>query len=488
MGDRDEIGRLIRQVTDSVENRPSFEKVYRDEPLLFTASQMKNYTPPIYAGMRALITGRDLLYKSGAEIFYLQGKYLENAEDDFPFRETFTRYFPTYRELSLPQLRGYISWRTKLRKGEVLPAPLPFRYLYVYELLNLIGVSSPEEGFSALTRFYGDGTDATLLRFLKPWLTDFAVYYGLDPACLPPSPEQKYDAALLTLSDYPQKSPGEVLDALCVFSSYNLQNSAFYKKHSEEVAAVVFRVFDLLSDRYRTRTDRGMLEHLFGTFERYRHTMFASAVFYEKTPHPDAVYEISPVFRFLCQNGEWRCERFFAQKDKAGKLGVLLKTVDCRMRVHYREKNLLKPVDCPRIFTEAVEKAILLFLKEKREKARPVIEIDRSVLPSIRATADITREKLIVEEEPEEILSAPEPLPAQDTGLTDAQLAVLRSLLTGGDPDAAAKSHGQMLSLVIDAVNEALFDRFADTVIEYDGDLPRVIEDYETELKGMLHL
>ena len=488
MGKRDEIDRLILQVTNSVENRPSFEKVYRDEPILFTAARMKNYTPPVYAKMRALLSEKDLLYKSGAEIFYRQGKFMESVEDDYPFHETFTRYFPTYRELNLAQLRGYFSWRTKLRKGERHSAPLPFRYLYVYELLNLIGVSSPEEGFAALTDFTRNENDQPLLRFLKQWITDFAVYYGLDPACLPSSPEQKYDAALLTLSAYRQNAPEEVLDALCVFSSYNLKNSAFFKKNSDDVAAVVFRVFGLLSDCYESRADRGILERLFGTYEKYSHKMFASAVFYEKTTHPDTVYEISPLFRFLCRDGEWSCERFFARKDKAGKIGVLLKTVDCRMRVHYHEKNLLKPTECPKLFEDAVEKAIRAFLREKREKARPVVTIDRSVLQSIRATADVTREKLTVMEEPEEIMPVPEPLPADDTPLSEAQLAVLRALLTGEDAAAVAKAHGQMLSLLTDGINEILFDRFSDTVIDYDGDLPYIMEDYESELKGMLHL
>ena len=35
------------------------EKVYRDEPLLFTASQMKSYTPPEYSKMQRLVSPRD---------------------------------------------------------------------------------------------------------------------------------------------------------------------------------------------------------------------------------------------------------------------------------------------------------------------------------------------------------------------------------------------------------------------------------------------
>ena len=45
---------------------------------------------------------------------------------------------------------------------------------------------------------------------------------------------------------------------------------------------------------------------------------------------------------------------------------------------------------------------------------------------------------------------------------------------------------GVMLSVVAEGVNEALFPRFADTVILFEGDAPLLIEDYIEELKGMI--
>ena len=40
--------------------------------------------------------------------------------------------------------------------------------------------------------------------------------------------------------------------------------------------------------------------------------------------------------------------------------------------------------------------------------------------------------------------------------------------------------------MTADSVNEKLFDIFGDTVIEFSGDDPAVIEDYADELKGMI--
>ena len=41
-------------------------------------------------------------------------------------------------------------------------------------------------------------------------------------------------------------------------------------------------------------------------------------------------------------------------------------------------------------------------------------------------------------------------------------------------------------SLLIDSINEKLFDRFGDTVITCDGETPAPVEEYADELKGIL--
>ena len=62
---------------------------------------------------------------------------------------------------------------------------------------------------------------------------------------------------------------------------------------------------------------------------------------------------------------------------------------------------------------------------------------------------------------------------------------MLRAVLNGGDGAAEARAGGRLLSVVIDAINDRLFDRFGDTVIYYEGDTPAVYEDYLDELKGL---
>ena len=43
-----------------------------------------------------------------------------------------------------------------------------------------------------------------------------------------------------------------------------------------------------------------------------------------------------------------------------------------------------------------------------------------------------------------------------------------------------------MVSMIADRINDHLMDRFQDTVIEFDGETPCLIEDYIPELKELL--
>lgn len=490
--------------------------VYRDEPLLFTASQMKSYTPPKYAEMKRLITPHEAAFAPANYIFYKQGRFMENFEDNFDYHGDFIRSFPTYRDMNNLQLRGYFSWRTRLRRGEILKAPPAFAYVYAYELINLIGVSSPKEGFLKLRDFaekYGK-TDRGILPLTHRWLTDFAVYYGLEPELISGQPEFKNDSALICLMDYKTKSPAEITAALDNFSSYKLTGSAFYKKYPRETCDAVYRLFRGLAEHYEGKPGGDIFLRLFAKPEKEDYLMFRMSVFYEQRPHADCVYEINRINKYICRNGSWRTERFCPVKDKAGRLGAILKNTDCRLRQKYGYRSALKPVELSSAFEDIIKKAVEEHYAEKLEKEKPVISIDLSKLEGIRNASEITRDKLIVTEEPD----APEadeaslpgelqfnappaetPAPASEApliketagggyGLDSACADILKCLLTGGDAGGAARRNGIMLSIAADRINEALFDRFDDTVIDFSGDAPYIIEDYADELKGMFNI
>ena len=133
-------------------------KMYEDEPILRTGSQMKNYLPQRYRDMKALARpvhdGFEYRRPSETELFIMQARFMEEWEDDFPFSGSFERYYPTYSMMNDSQLRGYFSWRTLVRNGQVKKTCLSFAFVYIYELINCVGASTPKECFDLLYNFW----------------------------------------------------------------------------------------------------------------------------------------------------------------------------------------------------------------------------------------------------------------------------------------------------------------------------------------------
>ena len=153
-----------------------------------------------------------------------------------------------------------------------------------------------------------------------------------------------------------------------------------------------------------------------------------------------------------------------------------------------------------------------------KEAHRPVVvDIDFSKLAQIRAAASVTQEALLVDEEREDtpqdrepeapFVAEPEPTreqgrpepktsPApsggdpQDAikdafGLTAEERALVEVLLAGGQAPGAKTP----ADLLVDAINEKLFDLVGDTVVEFGaGGAPELIEDYADDVREALGL
>ena len=182
--------------------------VYQDEPLLKTGRQMASYFPERYREMRAISRWDDSgadgrgRWLSESELFWRQGSFMADFEDDCPYHGNFKSYYPTYNAMSDRQLRGYFTWRSHVRAGEVPPAPDAFALVYVYELLCGIGVDSPVRGFEALKWFRNawDGEGKDIKRHGLTWLQDYVVYHDLDPKLLAQTPSMGFEASLCTFA------------------------------------------------------------------------------------------------------------------------------------------------------------------------------------------------------------------------------------------------------------------------------------------------
>lgn len=91
-------------------------------------------------------------------------------------------------------------------------------------------------------------------------------------------------------------------------------------------------------------------------------------------------------------------------------------------------------------------------------------------------------------------LLAPTPPPAAAaptdaaTELAPAAAAYLHALLeqNAAQATSAVERSGQSEDMLVDSINEALFDLVGDTVIEFGAAGPHIIEDYEADVRGYL--
>ncbi len=466
-------------------------RVYRDEPLLMTAAQLERFTPSQYREMRKIARGGGIYSESEAKIFYKQGKFMEDFEDDFDYPGEFVRYFPTYQAMNDQQLRGYFSWRTKVRRGIVEKTSLSFAFVYIYELLHQIGVRSPVEGFQALQTFWTAYRkfDAKIDGYLRLWLRDYVVYNNLDKSLLDDFSDVNFDNNILTLLNHKTHDAEAVFSALNALSSYALEDSRFFRLYPEDVKAVVYGVFTALSEHHDKNNKNSLCERFFGSVQASPYAMFRAAVFYHGTIHDDVVYEINDSYKYRCIHGNWICERFFRYGGKNKPIGALLKNIDFCMRREYGYKSSLKAEKLTKILQDIISREIDRVQERQKQAASPTITIDVSKLQHIRNAALETQNKLLVAEE--EAADTLEISPAQagsgnNTGLSDTEYTFMQCLLYGRTYDDLIRSQGLMLSVLMDAINEKLFDLFGDTVIVEDSGKPALLEDYADALKGMI--
>lgn len=478
-----------------------YSNVFKDETIRPRAAQNAERVPPLIRTARSLENGMAHAWQSRESIFIKQAKLLALYEDDYAYDGNVVRYFPTYQSLTDQELRGYFSWRTKLRKGDLRSTCLSFAFLYVYELLNQIGVTDPMDGYRKLKEFrdtYGQ-IDAGILLYMDKWLADYVVYYGLDANLLADTPQVVFDRSITILDNIRDQDAAKVIYAVKALSTKWLDRSKFYAAYPADCDAVIVRVLRRVSDHYATRCKRTMVEQYFGPISLFQIRLFDSAVFYDQQKNRNCEYAVDERCVYRCQNGLWTVRKHSGLPRPNAKLGELLKTIDSVMRQEYAYGHPIKCETDIKWLLGIIREEVRALLAEKKTAEAKKITIDYSQLARIRRDAAITQDKLTVEDtaepdmpdaaapaEPEEPLSflPAEPVaPAADSPLDQAEYRLLQCLLYGRDC-GWVQSEGHILSVLVDGINEKLYDEFMDSVLD---DTPELVEDYIDELKEMVH-
>ena len=482
----------------------------------------KKYVPEQIRRMRNLYQHGDGSFRQQRKNFYVQGKFMENYEDNAPWDGEIYEYWPSYYKLSLAQLRGYFTWRTELRKGNYRKHCDSFVLMYLSELVNEIGTTSAEESFLKIQEFEKNYIDAGLcsgyIQYnIQQWMFEFAVVNGLAPeiACRYADREVlERDAGIEILHNPKAYSDQEVFDALCIFAGEQTAKSKLIQLHGAEAISLFAAMWRLIQAQYR-RNGKDIFRICFGRRGTHSWYPLNGTLYYEKQKREEVTYELNSSRFYRFKRGEWReCGYQMFYFDKRLLTG-LLKETDRRLRLYLKTGHPLKERKEAAWAVPYIEAVIEADRQAKIEAARPKITIDFSGLDKIRQDALETQDSLLTEEEnpaaavdnalcknsdasmpPESAVpTEPSSTDIRDSTsipsgislpLDDMQIQLLQMLLRG-EPvrELIAALHG-MPSVIADAINEALFDYIGDNIVEYDGETLTLVEDYRENVSKLL--
>ena len=362
------------------------------------------------------------------------------------------------------------------------------------------------------------------------------------PSDLPPKRRKTSEPTLPLPPDEAHEE--RLMAAIDALSTYNLSNSRLDRSYHRDLRHVACAVYVRMARYYDTHRKTGIVASLFGEETAMPYTMFASAVFFAPERHEDCEYRLDPIHIYRCQNGFWECMRIHGSRQKSSKLGEMMRACDQRLRLALDPAHPLKEEKVPKYLAKIIDDEIVAWLSWDAAHQPVKIDIDLSQLGHIRSAAAQTREALLIDEEREDGASAeaeaadsgqPEADPVADATveaaaapirqdeadeptistehfgvvapllaptpafaaaapadatneLAPAADAYLRALLEHNavQAESAVVQSGQSEDMLVDTINEALFDLVGDTVIEFSAAGPQIIEDYEADVRGYL--
>lgn len=428
--------------------------------------------------------------------FYLQGKLMALYEDHYDGKQSFLRYYPTYHDLTVGQARTYFTWRTKIRQNIYEKISDSYAYIYLYELLNGIGIKNPEEGLDKLITFnknYAQKFSPEMGAYLERWIRDYIIFYNINKTnniffVKEQTNDKKYEQLL-----YPdQFSNHEVAESLIKLSNYKIRNCPLYKKSIEKfeylLVLIWHKILDLRNDGF----------DFFTSYIAYKNQMtiqlFSAAVFNHQLEPQTTSYEIDQIRKYFYdkEKNTWYCESYWGLTGQKSIIGNFLHEVDREIRLCFNLGRNLKPRKIEKHYLEAIRDGIKEYQIEEQKLKQPKIEFNLSQLSTIREDAAGTRDSLLTEEELQAEQEEREQIEEtvvndeqEDYGLSSEEMATIILLLKGKDLNKYLKEHHLMAAVIIDNINEKLFDEFGDNVIEFINDIPTVIEDYQEDLEDM---
>ncbi|KAF5045072.1 hypothetical protein DSECCO2_485070 [anaerobic digester metagenome] len=480
-------------------------------------------------------------YSGDAETFCKQALFMKDFTDHYSEIVPLDVYCTTYGKMNDAQLRTYFTWRTKVRQGIVENVPSSYAFCYIFELLNDIGVNSPDDAIEKLIDLWAvfRQFDDNLDRYLRTWIRDYYVAHKTQLS--------------IEFSEYSHRFPvsyhGDDIELLaraksCAWddlrvieasSSFKITNGQFYKAGNQEIIeqCACFTIREIAKAFKSGGVD---FRKLF--FENRREQVYS---LYQGAVHLNV--DASPIvvalddFKTMKYNRRGWYREYASITQYRPVIGYILKLIEVKMRQGFGYKRNLQVPNISVVENSFLNSEPEKFnwpnrptldkLKEWKAKAFAVIssdsfesiivraisdycktahiviqdgtvrivkpvEIDMSKLKDIERDHIETAEKLILEESPvpqpdvpvsvsAAAVAAPEVkgMAGLCTSLSADGQNLLRILIEGGQVPPNSE-------LLIETINETALEAIDDNLIDYAEGMPYVYDDYTDDLRSAL--
>lgn len=200
----------------------------------------------------------------------------------------FMSYWSTYDAMTSEQLDWYLYLRTQIRENNYIDTDLSYIFVYIYELINCVGVINTEDGLTKLKNvwFGYRNRHEKLDNYLFCWTFDYANVNNLEYFSTSEITALKLnnssEAIVNVIIDKYQKDellklPLNLIDALC---DYSIVKSKFYLNDNQDLMnEAIPRVISLVDAFFRKNENTNLLlKYGPKTSRKFRQSAYQSAV------------------------------------------------------------------------------------------------------------------------------------------------------------------------------------------------------------------
>lgn len=461
------------------------------------------------------------------KLFYLQGTFMDDYVDNYDINVPCNKNNPVYNNLTIYQLRSYFSWRTLIRNKLYKQTEQSYVFLYIYELLNKIGVKNEIDGLNKIIDLWQNYRvfDNSFDKYLSNWVKDYYIInrinidFNLIEEEFPiKNNDNLEDISEILIGNYENKL--EFLDSI---SNYHILKSKIMEhKYSFLINLVIPEIFKNL-DKYFSENNLSFVNITFGKFKKKYWHVYENAIYFNNKLEIDFVFKFKNLETYYRKGNNYYKETFELSQYSKCIVGYILKNIEITLRECLKfSKNLkvnissldelssnaeLYSVVTDKKFNMIINNTIKKYLIEHKTEINNIITkekkeeivIDANKFNEIRKSSSRIQEKLIVEEEnyleKEEQIEIEIINSSQDIfknlidNLNTVELDFLKKIVNNEPRNNLidySKQNNILFEIMIENINKVALETIGDNLIEDNSDEIIIYAEYIDSLKEKL--